>query len=76
MSDEMGRVLDELGEMRREQTKILVAVTALVEQVKGVPDHETRIRSLERWKYGLPVTGLVAVGGLAISAWSAASGKG
>lgn len=76
MSDEMGRVLDELSEMRRDQAKILVAVTTLVEQAKDLPDHEDRIRSLEKWKYGLPITGLVAVGSLAMSAWVKVSGKG
>lgn len=76
MSEDWGRVLDELNQMRTDQQKILVAVTTLVEQAKDLPDHEDRIRSLEKWKYGLPVTGLVAVGSLAMSAWVKVSGKG
>ena len=31
-----------------------------IQNASSVPDHENRIRSLERWKYGIP-TGIVGV---------------
>lgn len=31
-------------------------------------DHEERIRSVERWKWGLPVTAILAVFGLSVGA--------
>lgn len=74
MSEDWGRVLDELNQMRTDQQKILVAVTTLVEQAKDLPDHEERIRSLERWKYGLPIAGLTAVLSAGLSAWTATRG--
>jgi hypothetical protein len=75
VSEELGRVLDELTTMRVEIRETLVAVTQIQEQVKDLPDHEQRLRSLERWKYGFPITGLVAISSLAISAWARVSGK-
>ena len=35
-----------------------------------LPDHETRIRSLEHWKYGLPLAGITALGSLALAVYS------
>lgn len=29
--------------------------------IESLPDHETRIRSLERWKYGIPGSALAAL---------------
>lgn len=51
------QILLKLGEMS-------VQLAVIAEQLKAVPDHEARIRSLERWKYGLPVAGLLAAGSL------------
>lgn len=33
-------------------------------KVEAIPDHEERLRSLERWKWGLPVTAILAFFGL------------
>lgn len=51
-----------LSQILLEQGKMSVQLAVISEQLKAVPDHETRIRSLERWKYGMPVAGLLAVG--------------
>lgn len=32
-------------------------------------DHEQRIRALERWRYGIPATGVTAVGAFLMSWW-------
>jgi hypothetical protein len=34
-------------------------------KIETLPDHETRIRRVEKWMYGIPVSALVALGGLA-----------
>lgn len=36
-----------------------------------LPDHESRIRALERWRYGLPLASLLAVGSVALSVYEA-----
>ena len=33
--------------------------------VEKLPDHENRIRSLEEWRYGMPIAALIAMGSLA-----------
>lgn len=68
------RILDKLDGIEAQNTVMLVALTRLQEQVSSMPDHENRIRSLERWKYGLPVTGLTAIIAFAASAWTATKG--
>lgn len=30
-------------------------------------DHEKRIRALEAWKYGIPITAIVALAGIAVT---------
>lgn len=68
------RILNKLDGIDAQNQVMLVALTRLQEQVSSMPDHESRIRVLERWKYGLPVTGLTAVLAMAVSAWSASKG--
>jgi regulator of replication initiation timing len=53
------RIFDKLDELGEKQTATLVAIAAMQEQLKDVPDHESRIRSLERWRWSL-------VGGLGL----------
>ena len=36
-----------------------------------LPDHESRIRKLEQWRYGLPLSGLLALASIALSVYSA-----
>jgi hypothetical protein len=60
------------------QAQILITVTdiktdmaVVKEQMKAMPDHESRIRSLEKWRYGLPLAGLMALASLVIAAYGA-----
>ncbi len=68
------RILDKLDGIEAQNVTMLVALTRLQEQVSSMPDHEVRIRSLERWKYGLPVTALTALIAMGASAWTAVKG--
>lgn len=70
--DRLFAKLDALDDQNRQ---LLVGVTELKEQVKAVSDHESRIRILERWKYGLPIAGLTAVISAGVSAWTASRGS-
>ncbi len=63
------RVFEKLDELGEKQTQTLVEIGKLQEQVKGIPDHESRIRSLEKWRWSL-VGGL----GLLTTAFTAYSG--
>lgn len=36
-----------------------------------LPDHESRIRALEKWRYGLPIASLLAIASAGLSAWAA-----
>lgn len=47
------RILDELKEIKAQGGNALVEITKLQEQIKAMPDHETRIRALEQWRWGL-----------------------
>lgn len=53
------RIFDKLDELGEKQTRALVEIAKLQEQIKSAPDHETRIRSLEKWRWTL-------VGGLGL----------
>lgn len=68
------RILDKLDGIEEQNRVALVALTRMQEQISSLPDHENRIRSLERRWYALPVTGIVAVVGAAVSGWSAMKG--
>jgi hypothetical protein len=50
------------------QVETLTAIAALQEQMKAVPDHEQRIRALERRWYALPGSALAAAAAAA-AAW-------
>lgn len=68
------RILDKLDGIEGQNRTMLIALTRVQEQISSLPDHENRIRSLERWKYGLPMTAVTAVVAAAISGWSAMKG--
>ena len=57
------RILDKLDEIGAQGAETLVEIGKLQEQVKALPDHETRIRTLEQWRWGLVgVSGLLTTG--------------
>lgn len=68
------RILDKLDRIDAQNMTILVALTRVQEQVSSMPDHEDRIRKLERWKYGLPATIITSLVAAAVSGWSAMKG--
>lgn len=89
MNEEMGAlILNELTQMRRDSQVMLEKVVRIEETVRDVGDHEARIRvleasipdeakvrltALERWRYGLPVTGLTALASIGLSVYTAVS---
>lgn len=69
--DRVDLILSELREMRVEGQDTRDKVIILVEQAKDIEDHENRIRLLEQLKWGLPITGMTAIGAMILSAWTA-----
>lgn len=67
-----GRILNKLDEIGNRQTETLVEIAKLQEQVKDVPDHENRIRALEKWRWGL--VGGLGVVTTALTAFSSVKG--
>jgi hypothetical protein len=63
---QVAQVLIKLGEM---STQLAVQDTKLNTVIAQLPDHEARIRKLEAWRYGLPITGLVSFGSAALAIW-------
>lgn len=61
------QILIKLGEMGVQLAHIEEKLNAL-NNVSG--DHEQRIRKLEAWRYGLPLSGLLATGSAAASIWA------
>lgn len=57
------RILNKLDEIQAQGSQALVAIAELQTQIKAVPDHESRIRTLEQWRWGLVgFSGLLATG--------------
>lgn len=62
-SDPTSQILVELG-------KINVTLAIMSKTMEAIPDHESRIRKLEAWRYGLPLSGLLAIASAALSVYS------
>jgi hypothetical protein len=74
VTEEAGGVVITNKDIYTEVVKMKEAVTAMAPLALTAADHETRIRSLEKWKYALPAS-LVAGGiGLYQSVWGARHG--
>jgi hypothetical protein len=43
------------------QVEIGSQLGVITEQLKAIPDHEQRLRALERWRYSLPLAALGAL---------------
>lgn len=69
------RIFDKLDSIEAKTAEALTAIARCEEQLKDLPDHEIRLRSLEKWRYGLPIAGLTAVISAALSAWSYTKGS-
>src|SRR5262249_26329974 len=59
----LAQILLAIGEMKTQQAVML-------EILKAIPDHESRIRKLEAWRYGLPIAGLVSAGSAGLAIYS------
>ena len=70
-SDTFLTVREMVAEIRADVKELNKKAERMEEAREEVEDHEDRLRSLERWKYGIPFSGI-----LAISAAIAALGKG
>lgn len=68
------RIFDKLDAIEEKSTRALVEIAKLQEQVKGVPDHENRIRALEKWRWAL--LGAAALLSTAFTFYSASKGQG
>lgn len=49
---------------------LVTDVAVIKEQTRAISDHETRIRALERFRWGLPASALAAIGS-GVAAWLA-----
>ena len=58
----LSQILLKLGEMGSQ-------LAVMGEKLNAIPDHESRIRKLEAWRYGLPLAGLLAIASIVISAY-------
>lgn len=58
-----GQILMKLGEIGAD-------VAVMKTRLEVIPDHENRIRSLEKWKYGLPLATLLAIGSTCLTVWA------
>jgi hypothetical protein len=59
------QILIKLGEMGAQ-------LAVITEQLKDIPDHEARLRVLERARWPLPTVALVVSAGAGVGAWVAA----
>lgn len=72
--DRLSEILSEIRDMRDENRDQGDRLIRIEEAVKVIPDHENRIRTLEQLKWGLPITGMTAIGAMILSAWSSTKG--
>jgi hypothetical protein len=59
MPDETSAAL--LAQILSKQAEMGIQLAVIGEQLKSVPDHEVRLRALERWRYALPASVLAAL---------------
>lgn len=48
---------------------VQLQLAVISEQLRQVPDHEIRLRAMERWRYGLPLAGLLSAASMAVAAY-------
>jgi hypothetical protein len=62
-SSDAAQILVKLGEMGAQ-------LAVIGEQLKSIPDHEARLRALERARWPWPTVAAVAAVGAAVAAWT------
>jgi len=68
-SDLFMTVREMVSEIRSDVKDLKEQAAHMSQAREQITDHEQRMRSLERWKYGIPISGVLAVIG-AITALS------
>lgn len=53
-----------------EQIKMGAQLAVITDRLGQLPDHESRLRKLEAWKYALPPAMLTGLGSFALSVWT------
>lgn len=51
----------QMRELRQDIRELRDAVLITNERLLAIPDHESRLRSLEKWRYALPTAAVMAV---------------
>lgn len=62
-------IYDEVTAMREEVREFALLSRSTKADLE---DHETRMRALERWKYGMPLAAISSLGAMAFSVYQAA----
>jgi hypothetical protein len=70
MPDDGTHVL--LGQILAKQTEIVVQLAVITEQLRPIPDHEQRIRTLEKARWPVPTISAIGAVGAGAAAWFAA----
>lgn len=53
-----------------EQVKMSSQLAVITDRLTALPDHESRLRRLEAWKYALPPTALGGMGSFVLSIYA------
>jgi hypothetical protein len=65
----MVQTIAQVADMRVEVARLSTRVDAVLSQMPvQLTDHESRLRSLERWRYGIPVGAGAAITAAALTA--------
>lgn len=56
-----------LAQILLKQGEMGTQLAVIASKLDSIPDHETRIRNLERWKYSLPLTAVSSLGAVALA---------
>lgn len=59
-----------LAQILTKQGEMSVQLAVIAKTLEAIPDHEQRLRALERWRWGLPASAIAAVGS-GLAAWLA-----
>lgn len=69
----MSYEMEQRDRLARIETKLDILIT---DYGKSDEDHETRLRALERWRYALPTSIVLAIGSLAATLFTVSGGNG
>jgi len=58
-----------LAQILLKQGEMSTQLAVIAETLKIIPDHENRIRKLERWVYAFPLSVIISTGSMALAAY-------